>query len=125
MCEKTFKIKTIFFFFLFSTFSYLSLLSAFCNLFFYKLKDLVMGLAFISHQCFFFFFLDEKAILCNILLLFGGPLTTGGLRRWPKWPIGSACTAYHAPRDTGTNINFNIPINFLIFEFKYYKWMFI
>ena len=83
MCEKTFKIKTIFFFFLFSTFSYLSLLSAFCNLLFYKLKDLVMGLAFMSHQC-FFFFLDEKAILYNILLLFGGPLTTGGLRRWPK-----------------------------------------
>ena len=72
---------------------------------------MVVVLAFMSLQCekrFFFFFSssDEKAILYNILLLFGGPLTTGGLRQWPKWPIGLACTAYHAPRDIGTDINF-------------------
>ena len=52
-----------------------------------------MTLAFMSLQCenrAFFFFLDEKAILYNILLLVRGPLTSGGLRRWPNWPIGSA-----------------------------------
>ena len=43
---------------------------------------------------FLFFFLDEKGILYNILLLFGGPLTSGGLRQSPKWPIGSAGTVH-------------------------------
>ena len=91
--------------FFFSSFFFLpffiSLLSAFCNLFFYKLKIWV-GLAFMSLKCekraflflFLFLFSDEKAILYNILLPFGGPFTSGGLRRWPKWPISSASTSY-------------------------------
>ena len=29
-------------------------------------------------------------ILYNILLLFGGPFISGGLRPLPKWPIASA-----------------------------------
>ena len=37
-----------------------------------------------------FFSPDEKVILYNILLLFGGPLISGGLRQWPKWPIALA-----------------------------------
>ena len=34
----------------------------------------------------FFFFFN------NILVLLGAPLTSGGLRRWSKWPIGSVDT---------------------------------
>ena len=53
-----------------------------------------------SLQCekrafFFFFFTDERAILYNILLLFWGPLTSGGFRRWPKWPIASVGTGWN------------------------------
>ena len=38
----------------------------------------------------FIYFSDENTILYTILLLLGGPLTSGGLRRPPKSPIGSA-----------------------------------
>ena len=55
-----------------------------------------MVMTFMSLQCEkrLFFFLDKKAILYNILLLFGGPLTSRVLRRWPEWPIGSISTAH-------------------------------
>ena len=42
----------------------------------------------------FFFFLDEKATLYNILVLLAAFLQVGGLRRWPRWPIGSAGPIY-------------------------------
>ena len=55
----------------------------------------------VSLQCekrlFFFFLITEKVILYNILLLFGGLLQVGGLRRWPKWPIASADLAQNQP----------------------------
>ena len=58
-----------------------------CRIFFFfffeKAKDLVMGLAFMSFQqtglTFFYFFLDVKAILYNILLLLGASYKWGAL----------------------------------------------
>ena len=56
--------------------------------------DLVMAVCNLSFSfSFFFFFPDENSILYNILLLFGDPLISGGIRWWPKWPTASADTA--------------------------------
>ena len=52
----------------------------------------------VRNDYFFFFLITEKVILYNILLLlFGGLLQVGGLRRWPKWPIASAGPAQNQP----------------------------
>ena len=119
---------SIFFFFLFSAFCYLSILSFFCLLLFFllhfatyifrKLVSLflslstfqVINMGFLNEMWYkgliqkilgcgdfyfyFLFFSDEKATLYNILVLLTALLQVGGLRRWPRWPIGLAGPIY-------------------------------
>ena len=67
------------------------------------LQDLVMGSFLLQAKrfgegislyvtSFFFFFQMRKQYYLIYYYYLGGPLTSGGLRRWPKWSTGLAGT---------------------------------